>query len=57
MRRTLLVVTILFIGVLMAFTVNDLIENGVTPIDVVSIMIQGFFAVAIVGALRQPPQE
>jgi hypothetical protein len=52
MRRTLLV-----IGVLMAFTIQDLIQNGLTPIDVLSIMIQGFFAVAIVGALRQPPQE
>jgi hypothetical protein len=57
MRRTLLVVTIVFIVGLLAMTVYDVSLNGVTPIDVVSVLIIGFFAVAIVGALRVPPSD
>ena len=55
MRRTILVVTVLFIAGLFAMTVYDISLNGVTPIDVVSLLIIGFFGVAIVGALRVPP--
>ena len=57
MRRTLLIVTLLFIAVLATLTVSDVINNGVTPIAVVSVMILGFFSVAIVGALREQPPE
>jgi len=57
MRRTMLVVTVLFIAGLLAMTVYDISLNGVTPIDLVSILIIGFFGVAIVGALRVPPND
>jgi hypothetical protein len=57
MRRVLLVVTILFILALTAATLYDIIHNGFTPLDLVSLMILGFFSVAIVGALREPPRE
>jgi hypothetical protein len=57
MRQTLLVVTIVFIVGLLAMTVYDISLNGVTPIDVVSVLIIGFFGVAIVGALRVPPSD
>jgi hypothetical protein len=55
MRRTLLAVTLLFMAGLLAATVYDVSRNGVTPIDLVSVLIVGFFGVAIVGALRVPP--
>lgn len=54
MRRTLLLVTLVFIAALAAATGYDLARNGVTPLDVVSIMILAFFWIGIVGALRQP---
>jgi len=57
MRQTILVVTVVFLLGLFAMTVYDISLNGVTPIDVVSVLIIGFFAVTIVGALRVPPNE
>ena len=55
--RPLLIVTVVFIIGLVALTVSDLVQNGVTPISVVSVVIVAFFWVAIVGALREkrPP--
>lgn len=55
-RRTLLIVTIVFILGLGLLTVIDIADNGLTPLDVVAIMILGFFSVAILGALRAPPR-
>jgi hypothetical protein len=56
--RPLLIVTLVFIVGLAALTVSDLIQNGVTPIAVVSIAILAFFSVTIVNALRSPgPHE
>jgi hypothetical protein len=56
-QRALLIVTIVFILGLAAMTVIDIADNGLTPLDVVAIMILAFFSVAIVGALRVPPRE
>ncbi|WP_249010818.1 hypothetical protein [Conexibacter sp. DBS9H8] len=55
MRLVLLIVTIAFICGLIALTVDDISVNGVTPLDVVALLIVAFFAVAIVGALRARP--
>lgn len=55
--RPLLYVTLVFITVLGGLTVFDISLNGVTPLDVVSLMIIGFFAVAAVNALRVPPKR
>jgi hypothetical protein len=57
--RPLLIVTLVFIVGLAALTVADVVQNGVTPISVVSVAILAFFWVAIVGALRErrPPSS
>jgi hypothetical protein len=57
LRRTILVTTLLFLAMLAALTVWGLINNGVTPVSVISIMILIFFWIGIVGALRTPPRE
>ncbi len=57
MRITLLIVTVLFLAGLAALTVYDVASNGVTPLDVVSVIIIAFFGVAIVGALATRPPE
>jgi hypothetical protein len=57
MRRTILGVTVVFLLGLFAMTVYDITLNGITPIDVVSALIIGFFAVTIIGALRVPPND
>ena len=53
--RALLILTLVFIIGLAALTISDLVQNGVTPVSVVSVGLLAFFWVAIVGALRQPP--
>jgi cytochrome c biogenesis protein CcdA len=58
MRVVLLVVTVVFLLGLAFLTVYDVAHNGVTPLDVVSVVIIAFFGVAIVGALStRPPQD
>jgi hypothetical protein len=57
MRIVLLFVTILFLGGLAALTVYDIVSNGVTPLDIVSVLIIAFFGVTIVGALATRPPE
>lgn len=54
-RRALLLVTLVFIAGLATLTVIDLVRNGVSPLDVISIMILIFFSIGILGALRTPP--
>ena len=55
MRLILLSVTILFLLGLAALTVDDVVHNGLTPLDVVSVIIIAFFGIAIVGALSARP--
>jgi hypothetical protein len=58
-RLILLLVTVLFVTGLTILTVLDIIHNGVTYLDVVSLLIVAFLAIALIGALtsRQPPAE
>jgi hypothetical protein len=56
-RVVVLIAALLFIGVLGALTVFDLVRNGVTPLAVVAIAVLVLFMIGIVGALRQPPSE
>jgi hypothetical protein len=56
-RIPLLIITVLFLAGLAALTVYDISSNGVTPLDVVSVIIIAFFGVAIVGALATRPPE
>lgn len=57
MRIVILIIALLFIGMLAALTVLDIIHNGVSVLDVVAILILLLFTTGIVGALRTPPPE
>jgi hypothetical protein len=56
-RIVILIIALLFIGMLAALTVLDIIHNGVSVLDVVAILILLLFTTGIVGALRTPPPE
>jgi hypothetical protein len=56
-QRAILAVVVLFLAVFITLTVRDMVDNGVTPLDVVSLILIGFFGVALVNALRQPPPD
>ncbi len=55
MRTAILIVAILFIAMLAALTVVDVIHYGVSALDVVAVLILVLFGTGIVGALRHPP--
>jgi hypothetical protein len=57
LRTAVLTIALLFIAMLTALTINDLIHYGVTPLDVLAWFVLALFAIGIIGALRQPPQE
>ena len=57
MRVVLLGITLVFLLGLTVLTGDDVAHNGVTPLDVVSLLIIGLFGVAIVGALLQRPAD
>jgi hypothetical protein len=57
MRIFVLVITLVFIAVLGALTISDFVNNGVTVVGILAVLILVLFGVGIVGALRQPPQE
>jgi hypothetical protein len=54
-RTAVLIVAILFIALLAALTVVDVIHYGVSLLDVVAVLILLLFGIGIVGALRHPP--
>jgi len=56
-RVVILTIALLFIAMLAALTVLDIVHNGVTALDVVAILILVLFTTGIVGALRSPPPE
>jgi hypothetical protein len=57
LRVVVLTVALLFIALLAALTIIDLVRNGITALDVLAILILVMFATGIVGALRRPPSE
>jgi len=57
MRKLVLTVALLFIAMLAALTVSDVVHYGVTPLDVLSVLILILFLTGIIGALRNPPQQ
>ena len=58
MRFVLLGITIVFLLGVTALTGSDVAHNGVTPLDVIALLIVGLFGVAIVGALiSRPPDD
>ncbi len=57
MRLVVLAIALLFIAALGALTVLDFVHYGVTVIGVLAVFVLVLFAVGIVGALREPPQQ
>lgn len=57
MRLVVLAVTLVFIAALGVLTVIDFINNGVTALGIIALLIVALFSIGIVGALRHPPQE
>ncbi|MGI8429564.1 MAG: hypothetical protein ACR2OB_09735 [Solirubrobacteraceae bacterium] len=55
MRGVVLTIALLFTALLGAFTVRDLVRNGVTPLGVLAAVIVALFAIGVVGAMRHPP--
>jgi hypothetical protein len=56
-RQVVLVVVLLFLAVLAALTIDDIVVNGVTPLDVVAFLILALLSFGIVGALWTPRRE
>jgi hypothetical protein len=57
-RALILIVALVFIALLAALTVRDIVHYGVTPVSVLAVLVLTLFCTGIVGALRQrPPDE
>jgi hypothetical protein len=57
-RTFVLVVALAFIAMLAVLTVVDVATYGLTPLDVLAVLILGLFATGILGALRvRPPAD
>ena len=50
-------VALVFIAGLGVLTVMDIVNNGVTPIGIVAVLLLVVIMVGIVGALTQPPRQ
>jgi hypothetical protein len=57
MRYLVLAVVVVFTSIIAVLTVQDMVRNGVSVLDVVGLLIVVLFATGIVGALLQPPRE
>ena len=51
MRIVLLVVTVVFTGLIGALTVVDMVDHGVSWLDVLALLVVALFATGIVGSL------
>jgi hypothetical protein len=57
MRTVVLIVVLVFIALLAALTVRDIVDFGVSPVDVLAVLVLTLFCTGIVGALRHPPPD
>lgn len=57
MRGFVLVAALAFIGLLGALTTVDLDQQGVTPLNILSVLILIMFVIAVVGSLLQRPKR
>ena len=55
MRAVVLTVALLFIALLGALTIADIVHNGLNALDVVAVLILLLFVTGIGGALRHRP--
>jgi hypothetical protein len=57
-RTVILIVALVFIALLAALTVRDIVHYGVTPVSVLAVLVLTLFCTGILGALRhRPPDE
>jgi hypothetical protein len=56
LRKAILIVALIFIAMLAALTIDDLVNYGLSPLDVLAWMVLGLLSFGIVGALREPPK-
>jgi len=57
LRAAVFTVALLFIVALAVLTVRDIRIHGVTPVDVLAIIVLVLFTTGIVGALLHPPRR
>jgi hypothetical protein len=57
LRVVVLSIALAFIALLGVLTVLDFVNNGVTVVGVMAVLIVALFSIGIVGALRNPPEE
>jgi hypothetical protein len=56
-RGTILAIALVFVGGLLALTVNAAVEGGVDILTVVSVLVLALMGFGIIGALLHPPGE
>jgi hypothetical protein len=56
-RLVVLAITLVFIAALGVLTVLDFVNNGVSALGILALLIVALFSIGIVGALRHPPEE
>ena len=57
MRYLLLLVVVVFTAGIAVLTVLDMVNNGVSWLDILALLVVVLFATGIVGALLQPPRD
>ncbi|HEX7301251.1 MAG TPA: hypothetical protein VF257_19790 [Solirubrobacteraceae bacterium] len=56
MRRTILVIALVFVGGLLALTINAALEGGVDILTALSALVLAILGFGIIGALLHPPR-
>jgi hypothetical protein len=56
-RIAILTITLVFIALFAALTVADFVNNGVTGVGILAVLVLLLFAIGIVGALWHPPDR
>ena len=56
-RTAALLASLALIGLLAALTVQVIIDDGLTPLVAVSLLLLALLGVGVLGALTSPPQE
>ena len=56
-RRLALAAVLVFVGALTFLTVAAMVQDGPSPLTVISVVILALFGFGVLGALSQPPDE
>lgn len=55
-RRVIIAVVLVFTAFFAILTISDAVSNGVSFLTIVSVAVLGFFTIALIGMLTQPPE-